>query len=406
MVSPFGQGSKIKTEEAYMLKFAAAGIFDGHRLRSRHEALIVNESGAIMDIIPGDEAGEGIRQFDGILCPGFVNAHCHLELSHLKGAVPEKTGLVKFLATVTGHRNDYREEDILSAIGEAAREMYDNGIAAVGDIANGTRTLQQKQQRLLYYHTFVEAMGFTEEKAGERFRYSLQVLDQFRQLNGAAATLAPHAPYSVSASLFRLIGDQPGNRLISIHNQESAAEDELFRSKTGALLDLYKALEIDCSSFRPSGKSSLQTWLPHFSAGRQILLVHNTFTSEDDIKFAAQCPHEIYWCLCPNANLYIEDRLPAIGLLQKNNCNIILGTDSLASNHQLSILEELKTIRRHFPRIPLREMLGWATSQGARALNIQGTHGSFDTGKKPGVLLIEKLREGQLSAESRVKRLI
>src|SRR5690348_5317698 len=322
MVSPFGQGSKIKTEEAYMLKFAAEGIFDGHRLRSQHEALIVNESGVIMDIIPRDEAGEGIRQFDGILCPGFVNAHCHLELSHLKGAVPEKTGLVKFLATVTGHRNDYREEDILSAIGKAAREMHDNGINAVGDIANGTHTLQQKQQPLLHYHTFVEAIGFTEEKAGERLQHSLRILDQFRQLNGAAATLTPHAPYSVSASLFRLISDQPGNRLISIHNQESAAEDELFRSKKGGLLDLYKALEIDCASFHSSGTSSLQTWLPYFSAGRQILLVHNTFTSEDDIKFAVQSPHEIYWCLCPNANLYIEDRLPAIELLQKNNCKI------------------------------------------------------------------------------------
>ncbi len=389
-----------------MLKFAAEGIFDGRQLRSRHEALIVNEAGSIMDILPREEAGEGIQELDGILCPGFVNAHCHLELSHLKGAVPEKTGLVKFLAAVTLHRNDFREEDILSAIGKAAQEMYNNGIAAVGDIANGAHTLQEKQQRLLHYHTFVEATGFTEEKAGERFRHSLGILDQFRQLNGAAATLAPHAPYSVSASLFRLIGDQPGNRLISIHNQESGAENELFQSKTGALLDLYKALKIDYSSFQPSGKSSLQTWLPYFSTGRQILLVHNTFTSEEDLKFAVQCPHEIYWCLCPNANLYIEDRLPAIELLRKNDCKIILGTDSLASNHQLSILEELKTIRRNFPRIPLPEILGWATGQGARALNILDTYGSFDTGKKPGVILIEKLRDGQLSAESRVKRLI
>ena len=94
--------------------------------------------------------------------------------------------------------------------------------------------------------------------------------------------------------------------------------------------------------------------------------------------------------LCPNANLYIENRLPNINLLLKSGANICIGTDSLASNHQLSVMAELETIHQYYPEIAWEKLLGWATYNGASALQMQQSIGSFEAGKRPGIVQIKK----------------
>ena len=111
-------------------------------------------------------------------------------------------------------------------------------------------------------------------------------------------------------------------------------------------------------------------------------------------------------CLCPNANLYIEDRLPDIPLFMKHNSLIVFGTDSLASNYQLSILEEMKTIKKAFPYISTSEMLVWATSNGAKALAFEDNLGDFTRGKKPGVVLFENITDGEITRQSTSRRLL
>jgi len=150
---------------------------------------------------------------------------------------------------------------------------------------------------------------------------------------------------------------------------------------------LYEKMDMDFSFFQPSGKSSLQTYLLKFLKNQSLILVHNVHTSEEDLLFAEMSDKKISWCLCPNANLYISDQLPAIDLFIKHNCEIVLGTDSLASNHQLSILEEIKTIRKQFPNIAADQLLQWATINGAKALQMDKLLGSFEQGKQPGVIL-------------------
>ena len=115
---------------------------------------------------------------------------------------------------------------------------------------------------------------------------------------------------------------------------------------------------------------------------------------------------ELFFCLCPNANLYISGLLPDPDLLLRYNSVIVVGTDSLASNHQLCILEELKTLQRQFPSVATATLLQWATLNGARALQLDGVLGSFEPGKQPGVVLIEHAEEGRLGTEARVKRLV
>lgn len=190
--------------------------------------------------------------------------------------------------------------------------------------------------------------------------------------------------------MFQLLNDKTAGQLISIHNQEAAAENELYENKSGDFLNLYKNFGIDISSFAATGKTSVQSWLPYFTNNQSILSVHNTFTSEDDIATSYQLS-AINYCICINANLYIEDSLPPLKLLMDNDCNIVLGTDSYASNHHLNMYEEIKTIQQHFSEIPLETILQWATSNGANVLGIENKYGKFDTGKQPGIVLINQL---------------
>jgi cytosine/adenosine deaminase-related metal-dependent hydrolase len=121
----------------------------------------------------------------------------------------------------------------------------------------------------------------------------------------------------------------------------------------------------------------------------KLILVHNTVTTKEDIEFAQQTNKELYWCLCPLANLYIENTLPDVNLLYASNCKLVVGTDSLASNDHLSIWDELSVLHAHFPTIPLEEKLRWATSNGAEALGMNSTLGSLENGKQPGIVFIE-----------------
>jgi aminodeoxyfutalosine deaminase len=375
--------------------------------------LITDAKGTIVEIVAANEAGSDIEYLHGILCPGFVNAHCHLELSHLKGIIPEQTGLVDFVLSIITQRHA-GEDAILESIKNAEDAMLQNGIVAVGDICNTTHSIFQKKQGRLHYHNFIEATGFVPATAAKRFEAATEILFQFKQqltTSRLQSTINPHAPYSVSAQLFGLINNFIENELLSIHNQETPAENEFFETATGDFLRLYKQLGIDISFYKPSGKTSLQTVLPYLNNRQSLILVHDVTTAEEDIK-AVQLStgnnqlSAVFYCLCPNANKYISNSLPDVNSLVKNNCNIVLGTDSLASNHQLSIAEEMKTLQHHFPDLKLTQLLQWATINGATALNMQTALGSFEKGKRPGLVLIENTDNLQLTDTSAAKRIL
>ncbi len=377
-------------------KFKADNLFDGYRFVEEDKVLITDEEGVIQDIVIDRDAGDDVQQFKGILTPGFINCHCHLELSHMKGLIPEGTGLIKFVLYVVQQRH-FPQEEILQAIENAEDEMISDGIVAAGDICNNALTLLQKKKGRLYYHNFIEASGFNPQIADQRFQRSV---DFFREYANSYSipvesnSIVPHAPYSVADELWELIINFPGNHLLTIHNQESAGEDQWFKYKQGEFSELYEQMNIDTSFFQPSGKSSLQTYLPKFLRNQSVILVHNVHTSENDILFCQpacrQAGCKLFWCLCPLANQYISQLLPPVDLLLKHNCDLVLGTDSLASNHQLSILEEMKMILQHFSHIKMETVLKWATFNGARALQLEQLLGSFEKGKRPGIVWIDQ----------------
>jgi aminodeoxyfutalosine deaminase len=392
-------------------KFTADIIFTGYEILSGPSVLITDKSGFIIDIVDNENAGDGIEIFKGLLTPGFVNAHCHLELSHLKGIIREKTGLVDFVQQVMTNRA-WPAELKINAMNNAEREMYKTGIVAVGDICNTTDSVPIKQKSKLLWHNFIEVSGFTEATAQKRLDDMKQVYSRFETMNeGHKTTFSPHAPYSVSKKLFQLLNDETPGRLITIHNQECAAENDLYQHKKGGFLALYKNFGIDITAFEPTGISSFQSWIPHFTKRQSIISVHNTFTCKEDVVFAGSHPKNagdsIFYCICVNANKYIEQKVPPIDLLIKNHCNIIIGTDSYASNRQLNIMEEIKAIQQETNNaVSLTELLQWATINGAKALQMDHTIGSFEKRKKPGIVLIEGLDNLQTTPGSLARRIL
>ncbi len=401
----------------------------------KNGVVVVDEEGKIVavlhsSLVPRPSSPE---HFNGILCPGFVNTHCHLELSHMKGAIPEKTGLAGFINGFIAARKTFSPQQIENGIAAAEKEMLENGIVAVGDICNVSDTFRQKAKGNLKYYNFIEGFDFFPENTDAELERIISVISELEKIiPGSDYSVVPHAPYSVSENFLKSLTPGPsqphppfghllqkekgsgkefngeGSRVLSMHNQESADENLMFREKRGRILAFFESLGMDFSHWKASGKSSLQTVLNYLPKENNVLLVHNTFTDADDIRFAEAYSKNIYWVTCPNANLYIENRLPDYNLFRKANAKMTIGTDSLASNHSLSVLDELKTISAHFPGLKLETLLQWATLTGAEALGFRNELGSFEAGKKPGVVLIEnlELENLKLTATSSVRRLV
>ena len=387
--------------------FRADYVFPVNAAPLRNGAVVVDDDGKIIVVaqdIPPDYAHIPVEQRDGVICPGFVNTHCHVELSHLKDKITNGEGLISFIQNVQLHRNSTSQE-IEQAATTADQAMYDNGIVAVGDISNSDITIGLKSKSKLYYHTFVEAFAFVPQKAEEVFAKTIELLNQFKP---QSCSITPHAPYSVSKELFKLLKKYSDNNknLLSIHNQECEDENKFFRYKLGRFNDLYAHFGIDISFFKPQARNSIQSVLPLLSNRQDILLVHNTCTNLKDIYFIKRFEHKIHWCFCPNANIYIEGRLPKIDLFIDQGFNITLGTDSLASNHKLCILSEMATLQKHFPALPLTRLLQWATINGAKFLGIDQEKGTIEPGKTPGLNLITGLNDLKITDQTKVRRLI
>lgn len=371
-------------------KFKAIQLFTGTEMLDETFVLIVQQNGTIETIVSASQAGEDVQLLNGTLCPGFINSHCHLELSHMKELIPEHTGLVDFVLQVVSKRH-FPEDEILAAIGKAETDMLAAGIVAVGDICNNTLTLPQKKLNRLLYHNFIEVSGWNPLLADIRMERSLEHYHAYQQAFPGHTSLSPHAPYSVSDALWAFMQPYFVQQVLTIHNQESKAENEFFQNGTGDFIRLYETMHISNPSFKAAGTNSLPAYFHQMQKGKQVMLVHNNFISQEDIDYIQEQEVEASFCLCLNANLYIENTLPPVNLLLQNNLNICIGTDSLASNHQLSVLEEIKTLQLYFPHVSLAVLLQAATFNGAKALGMDDELGSFEKGKKPGVLLLENI---------------
>lgn len=350
------------------------------------QGVIVLDGNKVMAVEHRNNVPAGQLEFyKGILIPGFVNSHCHLELSHLKGKVPSGTSLLPFLEQIVQLRES-SQEIIDTAIAEADAYMWAQGIQAVGDISNKKDTFTVKQNSPIVYYTFIEVFDYRQ---GERMNGLIDRNLHTFELAPIPKALIPHAPYSVSEGLFaRIKSSNSPASTVCIHNQETTAEEELFKNGTGDFFPFFEKFKFHMEDFPHTGLSSIHFIMQHLDPNQRTLFVHNTLTNKADIGAAQSWSEKVYWATCPNANLYIENRLPNYQFFIDDASRMTIGTDSLASNWQLSILEEMKTISRYQSYVPFETLLLWATLNGAQALGMEKELGSIEAGKTPGILLL------------------
>ncbi|MGE0567329.1 MAG: amidohydrolase family protein [Bacteroidia bacterium] len=377
-----------------MLFYKAPKIFNGFNFLEENQVMVLNDDATFIEFIDENTIDkQKVRFFDGLILPGFINVHGHIELSHMHLVIPKKTGFTEFAKNIITKRAD-NIDSIKEKTAKADSLYLENGIVAAGDICNTTNSIEIKQSSKIHYHSFIEIFSFNPNQALSTFSKG-EILLKLFQDKGLSASITPHAPYSVSSKLFEIIKqNQLSSFPFTIHNQESNNENLFFKGIASTFDNFYKEIGLDITWFKPNYKSSLDYYykfLPNNS-----ILVHNTFTSEKDIDMAGG---NVFWCFCPNANLYIENQLPDFNLFAEFENQICFGTDSLASNDKLDLVSEANHF--YLQTKKLETTLRGLTSNAAKALKLGGQFGSFIKGKNTGLNLI-KLNENGLQFVKKV----
>ncbi len=331
--------------------------------------------------------------YNGVMVAGFINAHCHLELSHLRGAIEPGCGFSRFAQSIGALRDSFSREEQLRAMRLAEREMANSGIVAVGDIVNSELSFEIKGGRGLEYLNFAEVFGLK--------RSNIEVVRGLTKYPNCSLT--QHSTYSLNDRIFKEIALSNDNTPLSIHFMESPDEALLFRGE-GRFAAWYKSAGFECD-FLGYG-SPARRIVESIPATRSVMLVHNCCVTQEDIDIIMRhFTAEVYWVLSPQSNSYISGLKPPIELLK--GYNIAIGTDSLSSNWRLSMLDELCS--ESLKSIPLAQRLEWATRGGAEALNLNH-RGSIEVGKRPGINILSGLDYSsgapELTAKSKVTRIL
>ena len=347
----------------------------------------------------------------GALVPGFVNAHCHVELSHLYKKFRKGTGMAGFIDQINELRDWAGKEAKTALVKDWMDKMWADGVSAMADISNDDSSFDVKKSHNMYTRTFLEVFG-SEPEMCEGVMADVTALNKVADEAGIDAAPTPHSCYTMSPQLLSAsaaAGLEKG--FISYHSQESQEEEDLLRSGSGAMYENRKRSGM--STPPVTGESSLKYFIDRLADAapapydQHILLVHNVCLAQEDIEAAKKVMNNVYWVVCPLSNIFIHNALPPIPLMRENGLAIALGTDSLSSNDDLDMVKEMYCLHKNFPEVPMGEILTWASLNGARFLAKDDQLGSIVPGKKPGIVRISNVDEtGCVTADSSSVRVI
>lgn len=336
--------------------------------------------------------------YSGILLPGMVNAHAHLELSYLKGKLTQGAGFAQFAKEMGQKRRETPLEQQKKAAEYQDALMWGQGVEAVGDICNSNITFGLKKRSKIKYHSFVEVYGLNTHSV-EKMQ---KLVEEAKEL-GISASLTPHSTYSLNRELFVETLKESVAEPLSLHFMETAAEAELYEKK-GGLWEWYQQCAMECDFLEHYG-SPLERVVSEIASERALLLVHNVSVGESELRrLKEHFGGRVTLVLSPRSNNFISATKPPVELIRESGVGVALGTDSLASNHSLSMVEEMRALGE----VPLMECLRWATVGGAEALGMDKELGTLEVGKRPGVVLLNglDLENMRLTEVSATKRLV
>ena len=370
-----------------------------------------DEDGTILrtGICEDPEAEEDF--LDGAVVPGFVNAHCHVELSYMWKLFRRGTGMAGFIDQINALRDTVSLEEKLADIQSRMDQMWQRGVQAMADISNCDDSFAIKAASPMYTRTFLEVFG-TEPEDCAGVMENVLALQQKALACGLDAAPTPHACYTMSPQLLTAASAEALKAgFLSYHSEETPEEEEMLRSGSGPMWD--NRVRAGMSTPPVTGASSLLYFIDRLRAAApapydaHILLVHEVCMDQEGIDAVKAVMQYPFVALCPLSNLYIHDALPSVELLRSNGLKLTVGTDSLSSNDDLDMVAELFCLQENFPQVPLGELLTWACRNGAEFLGKAQEMGTLAPGKRPGLVLIDHLAaDGRLTTASRSYRIV
>ena len=346
--------------------------------------------------------------YDGAVAPGFVNAHCHVELSYLKGQFRKGTGMAGFIDQINEMRDNKSMEEKLHDLTVAMDSLWEQGVVAMADISNCADTFAVKARHPMYTRTVLEVFGTEPEDWGavmEGVMKLKEIADGF----GIDAAPTPHACYTMSPELVTAVSVEGlKSGFLSFHSEETEEEEEMLKYGSGKMWE--NRVKAGMSVPPVTGKSSLLYFIDRLLEAHpapfdeHVLLVHECCMDQEGVDAVKAVMNHPFVAVCPLSNLFIHNALPPIGLMRANALKVCVGTDSLSSNDDLNIVDELYCLQRNFPEVPLGELLTWACRNGAEFLR-KPEFGTLEPGKRPGLVLIDHLEDGRLTASSKSVRL-
>ena len=354
---------------------------------------------------------EGEHVDDGALVPGFVNAHCHVELSHLHRKFVKGTGMAGFIDQINALRDWAGRDRKQELVKEWMDLMWKRGVSAMADISNDDSSFDIKAVHPLYTRTFLEVFG-SEPEMCDGVMKEVTELNATADAAGIDAAPTPHSCYTMSPQLLSASAAAGlAKGWLSYQSQESLEEEDLIRYGSGAMYENRKRSGM--STPPVTGGSSLEYFVGRLAEAApapydaHILLVHNVCLSQNDIDAARKVMNNVWWAICPLSNIFIHNALPPVPLMRANGLDIVIGTDSLSSNDDLDMVKEMLCIHENFPEVPMSEILSWACINGARFLSKDDLLGSISSGKRPGIVRISNIgADGHLTADSVSERII
>jgi cytosine/adenosine deaminase-related metal-dependent hydrolase len=331
----------------------------------------------ILSVGPASEATGTVHDLGEVaLLPAFVNAHTHLEFSHLERPLGQPgMRLIDWLPLAIAERQN-RGHDAARSIALGVHESSLAGTAAVGEIATAEATAYHGDYPL-QLTTFLEVIGFSRARADSAFA---AVEDRLGNSLAAGHTvgLSPHAPYTVSPALLdKLMQLARQHSLpVAMHLAESAEELDLLSTGTGPFRDLLEARSMWDPVAIPIDSTPLD-YLQRLALASRALVIHGNYLDADEHEFLATHADHMTLVYCPRTHAYFNHPPYPLAAALKAGVNVALGTDSRASNPDLNLLAELRHVAHAHPAVSPDEILAMGTLAAARALGRELECGSL-----------------------------
>lgn len=347
----------------------------------------------------------------GAIVPGFVNTHCHLELSYLWKSFRKGTGMAGFIDQINEMRDNKSMDEKLRDISHWMNLMWDRGVSAMADISNCADTFAIKKASPMYTRTFLEVFG-TEPKDCASVMENILKLKTVADSFGLDAAPTPHACYTMSPELLTAVSAEGlKSGFLSFHSEETEEEEDMLKYGRGAMWDNRKAAGMSVPPV--TGTSSLLYFIDRLEKAHpapfdeHILLVHEVCMDQEGIDAVKKVMNHPFVALCPQSNIFIHNSLPPAPLMRRNGLKITVGTDSLSSNDDLDMVRELYCLQSAFPELGLDELLTWACLNGAEFLAKDKEYGRIRIGMRPGLVAVDNIDgDCRLTSESYSHRII